>query len=43
MDKVFALLKAERGGHFDPELVDLFFSQMDPILRVRERWNDRAQ
>jgi putative two-component system response regulator len=30
-----ALLRAERGGHFDPQLIDLFISSVDELDAVR--------
>ena len=42
MEKVLALVKAERGSHFDPLLVDVFFNQLDRIMQIRDQWIDRA-
>jgi response regulator RpfG family c-di-GMP phosphodiesterase len=36
----FALIERERGKHFDPELVDLLFANMDEILAVRDQFTD---
>lgn len=33
-DKVLALIKDERGKHFDPHLVDVFFERYDDILAI---------
>lgn len=27
---------AERGTHFDPELLDLFLDSMDEVVQIRE-------
>ncbi|MEA3456241.1 MAG: HD domain-containing protein [Campylobacterota bacterium] len=39
-EDIFALFRAERGKHFDPELIDLFFGHLDAILEVREAYRD---
>lgn len=31
----------ESGGHFDPELVELFLHNLPAILRIREQYSDR--
>lgn len=40
LDKVFGLLKSERGEHFDPLLIDLFFQHAGAFLTIRERYPD---
>jgi len=42
-EKVFKLLKEERGEHFDPVLIDLFFENLDKILKVRQEYKDNYQ
>lgn len=37
MDKILDLFHRERGKHFDPKLVDIFFANLDEILAIRER------
>ena len=39
-EKIFTLIKKERGKHFDPELVDLFFENLDQFLQIRDRFSD---
>ena len=39
-ENIFKLFKEERGEHFDPSLVDLFFENIDKILEVREEHKD---
>ena len=39
-EKIFALIKEERGVHFDPQLVDIFFKHLDEFLAVREKLKD---
>ncbi|MFW5487831.1 MAG: DUF3369 domain-containing protein [Desulfovibrio sp.] len=40
MDKILDYLRQEKGGLFDPRLVDLFFENLDEILEIRERHAD---
>ncbi len=39
-DKIFDLIKSERGEHFEPKLVDIFFDHLDEFLQVRDRYRD---
>jgi len=39
-DKIFELFKEEKGKHFDPKLVDVFFENLDEILAIRDRLKD---
>jgi len=39
-DRIFALMRSERGRHFEPRLVDIFFEQLDAFLAVRQRYRD---
>ncbi len=41
-EKIFALLKEERGRHFDPKLVDIFFKHLDKFLYIRDTFNDKS-
>jgi putative two-component system response regulator len=38
VDKALDLLRAERGAHFDPELVTAFLDILPEILAIRENW-----
>ncbi len=40
LDRIFELFKEERGKHFDPELVDLFFENFDEINEIRLKYQD---
>ncbi|MGM0884520.1 MAG: HD domain-containing phosphohydrolase [Bacillota bacterium] len=40
LDRILALLEEERGRHFDPKVVDVFFEQLPKILEVRDREAD---
>lgn len=39
-ERIFKLFKEERGKHFNPVLVDLFFENIDKFLKVRETFKD---
>jgi len=39
-ERIFKLLKDEKAKHFDPELIDLFFENLDAIKKVREQFRD---
>ena len=39
-DRLFEFIKSERGKHFDPTLVDLFFENLDKFLFIREKFKD---
>ncbi len=39
-ERIFDLFRSERGKHFDPNLVDLFFNNVEEIISVRESYRD---
>lgn len=39
-EKIFTLFKEERGRHFDPQLIDIFFEHLDEFLAIRETFKD---
>ena len=39
-EKIFNLFKEERGEHFDPKLIDLFFDNKEVFLEIREKYKD---
>ena len=39
-EKIFTLLREERGKHFDPKLVDIFFAHLDEFLEIRDKYSD---
>ena len=41
-EKIFALLKEERGKHFDPKLIDIFFKHLDEFLNIRDVFSDKS-
>ncbi|HCY86388.1 MAG TPA: hypothetical protein DHV36_14730, partial [Desulfobacteraceae bacterium] len=40
LEKIVATFKAERGRHFDPNLVDLFLSNLDRVMEIFENYRD---
>jgi PAS domain S-box-containing protein len=40
LEKIYALFKEERGRHFDPKLVDIFFEHIDELLAIRNKYTD---
>jgi len=39
-EEIFAFFKEQRGKHFDPKLVDIFFENLDIFLDIREKYKD---
>jgi HD-GYP domain-containing protein (c-di-GMP phosphodiesterase class II) len=39
-EKIFQLFKEERGEHFDPKLIDIFFEHLDEFLAIRDTFKD---
>ncbi|MDD3055970.1 MAG: response regulator [Aliarcobacter sp.] len=39
-EEIFELLKEEKGKHFDPELIDLFFENIYKFKEIRNRYKD---
>ena len=39
-ERIFQLFKEERGKHFDPQLVDIFFKHLDEFMAIRARFKD---
>lgn len=40
VDAAVALIRAERGEHFDPRLVDIFLAELPEILRIKQEFAD---
>jgi HD-GYP domain-containing protein (c-di-GMP phosphodiesterase class II) len=40
LDRILNLFKEERGQHFDPRVVDVFFEQLPNIVKVRDAYSD---
>ena len=39
-EKVFQLLKDEKGKHFEPKIIDVFFQDLDKILEIKSQFCD---
>ncbi len=39
LEAVYEYFREQRGRHFDPQLVDLFFDNLDQILDIRKRFS----
>ncbi|MEA3512062.1 MAG: HD domain-containing protein [Campylobacterota bacterium] len=39
-ERIFKMFKEERGEHFDPKLIDIFFDHLDEFLEVRKQFRD---
>ncbi|MBU2923617.1 two-component system response regulator [Colwellia sp. 4_MG-2023] len=40
VEKAVEFIQAQKGKHFDPELVDLFIQQLDKVIEIKQRWKD---
>ncbi len=38
--EAFRILREEAGKQFDPELIDIFFSRVDTIQSIKDRYQD---
>ena len=39
-ERIFKMFKEERGEHFDPKLIDIFFDNLDQFLVIRDKYKD---
>lgn len=40
MDRIIELVKNERGNHFDPHLVDIFFENLSEIIEIKNKYTE---
>lgn len=40
LEKILAYFNAEKGKHFDPELIDIFMENLDEFLLIRDKYKD---
>ena len=40
LENILELFRNEKGKHFDPHLVDLFFENLDKFLEIRDSMQD---
>jgi len=41
-EDIFALLKEQKGKHFDPSLIDMFFSNIEDFFSIRTQYRDSS-
>ncbi|MCK9374419.1 MAG: HD domain-containing protein [Sulfuricurvum sp.] len=42
-ERIFNLFREERGKHFDPKLIDIFFDHLDEFLAIRDHLKDTIE
>ena len=42
-ERILKLFREERGKHFDPNLIDLFFENLDAFFEIRNKFQDAYQ
>ncbi|WP_038086501.1 HD-GYP domain-containing protein [Tumebacillus flagellatus] len=42
LDRILELFREERGQHFDPDLVDIFFENLDKFVEIKETYQDEG-
>jgi putative two-component system response regulator len=40
LEKVIEHMKSLKEKQFDPELIDIFFDNLDEVMKIRERYRD---
>lgn len=40
LEPIIALIREERGHHFDPQVVDVFLSELPKLLEIRKQYSD---
>lgn len=40
LEKILELLEREKGEHFDPILIDLFFENIEEVKKIQQRYNE---
>ncbi|KNY30612.1 integral membrane sensor hybrid histidine kinase [Pseudobacteroides cellulosolvens ATCC 35603 = DSM 2933] len=43
MDRILELIKNERGKHFDPQLVDVFFENLSEFIEIKNKYVEAIQ
>jgi response regulator RpfG family c-di-GMP phosphodiesterase len=39
-EKIFTFFKEQKGKHFDPQLIDIFFENLDEFLNIQAKFKD---
>jgi len=42
LDRTLEYMRGQRGEQFDPDCIDAFFSQLDAVLNIKNRFSDEA-
>ncbi|MBQ9536963.1 MAG: HD domain-containing protein, partial [Desulfovibrionaceae bacterium] len=42
LEKAFAIIREERGKHFDPLIVDAFFAVQDSVIKIAQEFDEQA-
>jgi len=42
LERILDFFKKERAKHFDPDLIDLFFENLDMFLEIRDQYKNKA-
>lgn len=40
LDKILEFFKEQKGKHFDPKLIDIFFENIDKFLEIRDKYKE---
>lgn len=40
LEKILKMFEDEKGEHFDPKVIEIFFDNLDEFLTIRDRYND---
>ncbi|WP_270170088.1 HD domain-containing phosphohydrolase [Paenibacillus sp. SYP-B4298] len=40
LERIIELMREERGRHFDPRIIDVFFSKLPTLLSIRSKYRD---
>lgn len=40
LEKILKMFEDEKGEHFDPKVIEVFFDNLDEFLTIRDRYND---
>ncbi len=43
IDDILNYFHQERGKHFDPDLVDILFDNLDEFIKIKEKYSDEAE
>jgi len=41
LNRILEFIKKESGNHFDPKLVEIFFNEIDEVIQIRDKLQDK--